>query len=126
MKKVVTILLVLLAFAVGGCSSKQEPPAASTQKPQQTQAVSQKSAVKRMTEDSFLATSEKSFDELVDFCIDNNEEAAFRMIKRGEVFFIKKGTRVIILENGGLTHYVEIDEGPMDGKRGYVATEFVE
>ena len=136
MKKVVTILLVLLAFAVGGCSSKQEPPAASTQKPQQTQAPQEspqekpaplkKKAAPRLVDISLVATSEENLITLTRFCIDENQAAVIRMIKRGEAFTVDGGTRVIILERGVMVHHIEIDEGPSAGKRGYVPSEFVE
>ena len=83
------------------------------------------SSAQQLREDSFVAVSENTLEILNRFCANKNQAGVMRMIERGEVFSVAGGTRVTVLSRGMMVHRIEVDEGPMVGKRGYVPVEFV-
>ena len=94
--------------------------------PQKEKQATQKGPVtQQMNGDSFVAVSEDALDVLNRYCANKNQAGVMRMMQRGEVFSVADGTRVTVISRGIMVHRIEVDEGPMIGKRGYVPAEFV-
>ncbi|MFO0880710.1 MAG: hypothetical protein U0840_25540 [Gemmataceae bacterium] len=69
--------------------------------------------------------SDKAADEFMDYLVANNQDAANRMIQRGEVIPVPQGTAVDVLRTGILTYRVRIVAGPEAGIEVVVPSEVV-
>lgn len=103
----------------------QAPHTPYTPPAKEKQTSSQRPASQQMNGDSFVAVSEDALDILNRHCANKNQAGVMRMMQRGEVFTVADGTRVTVINRGMMVHRIEVDEGPMVGKRGYVPAEFI-
>lgn len=71
---------------------------------------------------TFVGTTEESYDALTNYIIQDNSDAIYDQIIRGEVFVGNKGEVVRVIDAGFMTTYVEVVE---TGFRGYVDAEMV-
>lgn len=103
----------------------KQPPTPYTPPPKEKQTVQRGPATQRINGDSFVAISEDALEILSRYCVNKNQAGVMRMMQRGEVFSIADGTRVTVISRGIMVHRIEVEEGPMVGKRGYVPAECV-
>ncbi|MGE7021333.1 hypothetical protein [Solibacillus cecembensis] len=75
-----------------------------------------------LTQNTFLAIDEESFDELISYIVADNGEALIRMMEAGRVFAGRKGEVVTIIDAGFTQSYIEVVS---TGMRGYVEAELV-
>lgn len=74
--------------------------------------------------DGLAATTKELHDQLVKYAVAGNEDAVKRMIDRGEVISLPKGTQVTVVNRSSTgTAEIEILDKPFAGKKAFVIIE---
>jgi hypothetical protein len=73
-----------------------------------------------------IATSEAVLDTLIKYANLRDELNFSRMVAAGQILLVANNTKCTISDPGFVTHEVRIDEGPHEGRYGFVPSEFVE
>ena len=76
--------------------------------------------------DCFAATSESAFDELTRACVRKDQDAVMRMVQRGSVAVLSKGTSIDMVKYGFAKCRIQVLSGSYKGAYLYIASEFVD
>jgi len=73
-----------------------------------------------------IAATQKSFDEWTKLRAAKDQEGQIQMIAAGDVFTVKKGTEVTVIDSGMFSRRIRIKSGPLKGMSGWVPTEYIQ
>lgn len=114
-------LMILIGLVGKGCDMLESKDKESEQKNNEPQIiVDGQTGV--FVQQTFVGATEEAYDILSSYIFQENSDAIYDQILRGEVFIGNKGEAVRVLDSGFVTSYIEIVE---TGYRGYVDAEMV-
>ena len=73
----------------------------------------------------YLATTDESWNDLLDAENAKSVELMSRLIERGRAIVVANGTRGVIVKNAVLSRLVRLTDGPSRGQEGWIQAEFV-
>lgn len=76
-----------------------------------------------LTQDTFVYKTKEAGDELYAYIRADNKDAITRMAGRGEIFLLKKGIEVTVIDRGLASSQIEVNS---TGERWYLGTEYLE
>ena len=120
------ILLLLVASISVSLSATNTNAPKSTNEQSETAITIEASASWYIKTDCFAATTESAFDELTRACNRKDQDAVMRMVQRGTVAVLSKGTSVDMVKYGFAKCRIQVLSGSYRGSYLYIASEFVD
>lgn len=81
--------------------------------------------VGKINTDCFGATTESALDEVIRYLRQKNEAGILRLMNKGKVALLKKGTSVSMVSSGFTVTKIEVKSGSYIGSQFYVPVELV-
>ncbi|MFZ2189364.1 MAG: hypothetical protein WA057_02300 [Candidatus Magasanikiibacteriota bacterium] len=120
----VPVVLIFVITMAGGCNNSKSTP---TDSALSNVGVGQEGFLRTSDTgaDVLLATSEKSFDDLINASVAKDTIGMAQIVLNGNAFYIPYNTKVLVIESSFAKRKVRILEGEKVGETGWIPYEFV-